>query len=73
VNRSGKRIDDRQAASDESVLHILGQQQSAAGIRSGGHDKRVPELKLVIDDQIGGRKHGRRFGSRGSERIGERE
>lgn len=35
-------------------LHVLGEQERAAGIGGGDNDQRFPELKRVIDDEVGG-------------------
>lgn len=68
-----ERIDDRQTARDESMLHILGQEQRTSRLRRSRHNQRIPELKPVIDGQVRGGKRGARLRSRGSERVGEFE
>lgn len=66
-----QRIDDGQAPRDEAVLHILGKKERAARLCRCGDDQRIPELQLVVDNQICGRKRGLHLRSRCAEGLRE--
>ena len=68
-----KRIDNRQPAREESILHVFGQQQGTAGFGRRGDDQRIPELQLVIDDQIGSGQRRSGFRRRTAESLGKFE
>jgi asparagine synthase len=71
VQQLGQWIDDHKAAPDEAVLHILRQQEDAAGVGGGGHDQRVPILQLVVDHEVGSGERGSDLAGDDSEPAGE--